>query len=403
MGYQTTAATATLTAKLTPLGRQLLVTSTNNLITQFSLGDTDAYYNTVDSLSTGEVPAMGGDIGPNATSSNSTGGDTIIKHKILLNSLGGTLKPVDSASINVTNTLEYNGQVSGVSGTSISQQVIDRNDVLTDPLVNLFSSFNLPITESQKTTISATTFSRGGWGDTALSGLAADKIAVIAIDNSQYGENLDGKEIKLDLVTTSSTYTIYSTFQDTSIAATSEDAKYKDTSNNTISLGTSLGFLVSDDILKPNGGVATKSWATGFGTTKPFSVGRKELYNLLTNSNISKTADTVVGIAYLDKGILVVTDPTIVSGYSPSFSGASGTSVTLNSVSSNVIQNVTCVAGRGEFGTSSNPTWAIGDSVRISEIGLYDGLNRLIAYGKFDRQILKTSDGFMSFGIKISI
>jgi hypothetical protein len=42
MGYNTTAATQTLIAKLTPLGRQLLVTSNNTLITSFSLGDSDA-------------------------------------------------------------------------------------------------------------------------------------------------------------------------------------------------------------------------------------------------------------------------------------------------------------------------------------------------------------------------
>jgi hypothetical protein len=40
MGYNTTAATQTLIA--TPLGRQLLVTSNNTLITSFSLGDSDA-------------------------------------------------------------------------------------------------------------------------------------------------------------------------------------------------------------------------------------------------------------------------------------------------------------------------------------------------------------------------
>jgi high-affinity K+ transport system ATPase subunit B len=45
MGYNTTAATQTLIAKLTPLGRQLLVTSNNTLITSFSLGDSDANYN----------------------------------------------------------------------------------------------------------------------------------------------------------------------------------------------------------------------------------------------------------------------------------------------------------------------------------------------------------------------
>ena len=107
-----------------------------------------------------------------------------------------------------------------------------------------------------------------------------------------------------------------------------------------------------------------------------------------------------MGIAYLDKGMLVITEPTIVDAFDVS---SSATSVTINSVSTNVIQNVTCIAGRGEFGSSSNPTWSTGDPVRVTELGLYDDLNRLIAYGKFDRQVTKTKDGFMSFGIKITV
>lgn len=403
MGFQNTATTTTLIAKLTPLGRQLLVTNTNNLITKFALGDSDANYNVTDTLGTGEVPAIGGNDGLNSTTSNSTGNDIAIRYPLLINSLGGNLKSVDPASINVTPVIQNVGQVANISGSSISQNLIDRNDTSSDSLVNLFTSFGLPLTENGKINYSATTFANGGWADTALSGLASDKIAVIGIDNTQYGENLDGKEIKLDLVTTAGTNTIYSTFQNTGVNLTSQDSAYKDNSTQTTNLGLSLGFLVSDDILKPNGGDTSLSWATGFGTSKPFSVNNKKQFNLRTDSNVSLTADTVIGVAYLDKGLLVITEPSIVDAFDPAFSGSSGTSVTTNSVATNVIQNITCVAGRGEFGTSSNPTWSTGDVVRISEIGLYDDFNRLIAYGKFDRQVLKQDASFASFGIKITV
>lgn len=403
MGYQSTATTTTLTAKLTPLGRNLLVTNTNSLITKFALGDSDANYNATDALATGEIPSLGGNIGPSGTNSNSTSNDAAIRYPLYLNDLGGNLKNVDPASINVTNTIIKNGQVTGISGTYLTQYVTDKNNYTTDPLTNLFVSFGLPITESEKRTYTATTASRGGYADTALSGLATDKIVIIAIDNTKYGESLDGKEIKLNFVNTGGSYTIYGTFQNKGLPLTTEDSNYKETSVNTANLGKAISLLVSDGIMTPNGGDVSKSWATGFGETKPFSVGRKSLVNLQTNSNLSQTADTVVGIAYLDKGLLVLTHPTLVDNFVDGFSGNTGTSVTFNSNSTNVVQNVTCIANRGEFFSTTNPTWAVGDTIRISEIGLYDSLNRLIAYGKFDRHVEKTKDMMTSFGIKITV
>jgi hypothetical protein len=403
MGFQSTATTETLTAKLTPLGRQLIVTNTNTLITKFALGDSDANYNSPLILSSGEVPSMGGEIGANNSTSNSVSNDTAIRYPLYVDSIGGNTKSVDSKSITINSSLYNNGQVVNISGSNITHFSVNVNNGTVDNNVNLFSTFGLPITQNQKNTFTATTLQSGGWSDTALSGLAADNIIVVGIADTQYGEALDGKEIKLNLVTSAGTFTVYSTFQNKNQSLLNEDATYKDTATNTIGFGRSVSFLVSDDIMTPNGGDVTKSWATGFGWVKPFSVGKKELYNLRTNTNIAKSADTVCGVAYLDKGLLVITEPTIVNAYNDSFSGSSGTSITINSVSTDVVQNITCIAGRGEFGTSSNPTWAIGDPVRISEIGIYDNLNRLIAYGKFDRHIEKTSDGFMAFGINIKM
>lgn len=402
MGFQSTATSITLTAKLTPLGRQLMVTNTNNLITKFALGDTDANYNSPLLLETGEVPSMGGEVGVNNTTSNSVGADTAIKYPLFVNSVGGNTKGVDPNSVTVASKLLNNGQVAGISGSNITYFAVDRNDYETDKNVNLFSSFGLPITETDKKWYTATTYTyaKGGYSDTAISGFAADKIVVIGLDGSLYGETLDGKEIMLNIETSASSYTLYSTFENKNISLRTEDANYKETSKNTLQLGKALSFLMCDAIKQPNGDV-TKSWATGFGDTKPYSVGYKQLYNFRTNENLGLTADSVCGIAYLDKGILVITEPTIVNDFNASYSGVTGTSVTVNSVSTDVVQNVTCVAGRGEFGSSSNPSWSVGDPVRITEIGLYDNLNRLIAYGKFDRQVEKTTDGFMSFGINI--
>lgn len=402
MGFSPSALTASLTAYLTPLGRQLLVTNTNALITKFALGDSDANYNTTDMLTTGMVPAIGGDIGPNATVSNSSGPYVGIRYPLYVDGLGGNLKSVDPASINVSNITLKNGQTTS-SGNNVTLRVIDKADYTTDAYTNLFVSFGLPISAAQISTYSGKTFASGGYSDTALSGFGVSKVLVIGLDNSQYGEVLDGKEMKLQLKYTGGTYTIYSTFQNQGLKLSSMDANYIESSKEAINFGRAVSFLFSDDIMTPNGGDATLSWATGFGAVKPFSVSRKPLFNLQTDSNQGKTGDTAVGIAYLDKGFIVLTHPTLVNSYDSSYSGNSGTSITFNSISTNVVQNITCIADRGKFGTSSNPTWSVGDTVLISELGLYNNLNQLIAYGKFDRHVEKTIDGFASFGIKITV
>ena len=402
MGYITSAITTTLTAKLTPIGRQRLITNNNLLITKFALGDSDANYNASLSLTGSTVPGFGGDVGVDNTINNSVSNDARIKNFIIVNTTGVLTKAVEPTSIKVNSSISSLGQVT-VSGTGLTQNIININDTATDQLVNLFNSFSLPLNSSERDRYTATTFSSGGFSDTAISGFATDKILVIGIDNSLYGENLDGKVIRVDLTTTANTYTIYSTFENKRTPLTTEDANYKDTSTSTQHLGASQAFLFSDDVLEPNGGDVTKSWATGFGTVKPFSVNGKELYNLVTNSNLGLTADSCVGIAYLDKGFLVITNSTIVNDFDLLSSGATATTVILDSIATSVSQDITCIADRGEFGTSSNSTWSTGDIVRITEIGLYDNSNNLIAIAKSDRQILKTKNAFLALGITINL
>ena len=147
-------------------------------------------------------------------------------------------------------------------------------------------------------------------------------------------------------------------------------------------------------------------YRVGYNTNKPFSLNRKQLYNLQTNSNLAQSADTIVGIAYLDKGFLVITDPTIINTIDSNnlISGVTtGATVTFNSVSTSVSQTITCVAGRGEFGTSTNPTFTSSDTPRISEVGLYDELGNLIAMSKTDRHITKNVNEFLALSIKIEL
>jgi hypothetical protein len=399
MGYITTATTTTLRAKLTPLGRKKLIMTNNNLVTSFSLGDSDANYYAALPLTTGEVPSNSGDIGPYSSVSNSVAPNVGIKSLLLVNSTGALKKAVEPESNQVTTEYVAVGSTV-ISGSYITQNIINRNDQNTDSLVNLYYSLNLSLNSSDDYKFTGITSTYGGFSDTALSGVAKTKILVIALDNTKYGDLIDGKTIKLQLTTTASTFTIYSTFQNTGLANAVQDANYVDTAVNTANFGSNVAFLVSDDIMKPNGGDSTLSWATGYGTVKPFSVNSKQYYNFVTNSNLSQTADTVVGIAYLDKGLLVITHPTIVNNFDVT---SNATVVTCDSVSTMVSQNITCLSNRGEFGVSTNPTFSPTDTPRISEIALYDTDGDLIAIAKMDRHLVKNVNEFFALGIRISL
>lgn len=400
MGYNSTASTLSLTAKLTPLGRQRFVTNTNQtLITSFSLGDSDANYYATNLLTTGQVPAEAGEIGPNSTISNSTTGNATLKSLLIATASGSLTKLVENKSNGVNMDVLSNGQVT-ISGSNISYNTINRNDYNTDSLVNLYYTFGLPITMANDTLYTATTFTNGGFADTAISGIAQTNILVIGVNNTTYGENIDGKQIKLELPTSAGTFTIYSTFQNKGANLKVEDVNFRETSPVTANIDNNIAMLFCDSIATPNQNPSL-SWSTGFGLQKPFSLNKKQLFNLQTDSNTSTTADTVVGVAYLDKGFLVITHPSIVSAYTVSLTTA--TTITFDSVSTNVYQNITCIADRGEFGASTNPTFGAGDIPRITEVGLYDNIGNLIAVAKTDRQIPKNINEFVALGIKINL
>ena len=400
MGFNNTASTITLTAKLTPIGRQKLVSTNNALIKTFSLGDSDANYEMGLTLESGQVPSINGNIGFGNSVSNSTARNINLSTYLIANPSGSIRKEVSSQS---TTIITENGVLGSVvlTGSNVTVNYVDRANFLTDSLVNLFYSFGLSVNSSDDTNFTGTTYINGGFSDTALSGLGTSKIIVIGVDNSQYGELIDGKTVKVELPTSAGTYTLYSTYLGGLTPIHELDALFADTAAATGQFGYNVAPMFCDAIMTPNGGNASLSWATGYGLGKPFSVNNKQTYNLQTNTNLSLTADTAVGMSYLDKGFIVITDPTIVGNYTAS--AATATTVTLDSVSTSVTQMITCIADRGEFGGTTNLTFGDGDVPRISEVGLYDELGNLIAYGKTDRQISKNVNQFLALSVNITI
>lgn len=403
MGFLTnTAPIVTLTAKLTPFGRQQLLLNSNSIITKFSIGDGDANYHSDLSLANGRVPDLAGEIGANATFSNGVYLNVKITHPITVDSSGVSKKAIQAGSNAVVITPFLNG-INSVSGASITQFITNRTLTTTDPNCNLFHSFGLPITDSDKALYTTFNHSQNGFLDTAIRTLNQDKILVMAIDACMYGEILDGKVVKIELATTSGAtvpnYTIYSTFQKSLIPLATVDTQVRENQYLANSEVPNVAYLFSDQVQKPNNN-ATKSWATGFGLTKPFSLNGKELFNPIAVAP-STNMGTAVGVVYLDKGIVVITHPDIVNNYDTS--SASTTTITYNSISNEVAQNITCIVERNEFSVSTNHTHGVGDLIRVTEIALYDNSNNVIAFAKSNEPIVIGASQYMAIGVRILV
>jgi hypothetical protein len=207
-------------------------------------------------------------------------------------------------------------------------------------LTNLFYSFALPIDSSSSEQYTGATSVNGGYLDTALSGMASEKILVIGIDSSQYGELIDGKSIYLQLSTLLSTYDIYGTYENNNAPSPDLDSRVNDQSIHLQKFGPNRCLLFSDLIQPPNND-GSKSWSTGYSLTKPFSLNGKQSWNFKSNTGLGLVADKPVGIAYLDKGFIVITEPTIVDNFDVNDSSATGTTIEFNSVVSSVNQQIT--------------------------------------------------------------
>ena len=74
MGFVGSASTLSLTAKMTPYGKSLLLSQpASAIIKKFSLGDSDANYYTSVALTTGQVPEISGDYNTNGDKIYNTG------------------------------------------------------------------------------------------------------------------------------------------------------------------------------------------------------------------------------------------------------------------------------------------------------------------------------------------
>jgi hypothetical protein len=144
------------------------------LITSFSLGDSDANYNALLPLTTGQIPESG-ELLINGLQSNSTQVNTRIKSLLKFDTNGALQNQLNHNQV-VTSETITNGQTL-ISGANISQITVARSNFLTDSYVNLFYSFG-PLNSVDDNKYTGTTYVNGGYSDTALSAVAKTKIVV---------------------------------------------------------------------------------------------------------------------------------------------------------------------------------------------------------------------------------
>lgn len=435
MGFNNSASNITVTARLTAAGRERLLKESSSILSHFIIGDSDANYQTDQILSTGTVPSTSGNKDETGLDNKNIAIGIEVKSKVYKSNTNAYLKGVESNSFQVRKETVSLGETTATTSNLLFKK-LDRTNT-SSPFTNYFRTLSLPITNSQKAFFNNTA-QNGGWLDTAFSGFNTDNVLMVVINNDKYGELIDGKSIKMTLpvytattiggaLTGLTTYEIYSSFINTSqYNKSQQDNRYTDGFINTINLlGNNVSFLVTDNTQKPNNDT-NQSWANGFDTFKPYSVNSKKLINFQNNATTGLVADKIIGIAYLEKGIIAITDPTIVSGIAINTyditGGTTGSLVTgatspngfwyytgstyhteIDSVTNNYVQNLICVAGRDEFYRSQNETYETGDDIRITEIGITDITGELLAVGKTDRQVIKTKNDFVIFDVQIVV
>jgi hypothetical protein len=156
----------------------------------------------------------------------------------------------------------------------------------------------------------------------------------------------------------------------------------------------------------------------------------------LNNNFIQNSYDKPVGILYQDKGFAVITDSQLVqgfrysagtsSGFNSIASGSSynggidfakiyftGTSISnsqFDSITTEFVQNIICIANANEFVSTSNSTYegaysenATEKPVFITSIGLYNAAGDLIGIGKLSEPVKKLPNTIVPFNIRLVI
>ncbi|MEK6829302.1 MAG: hypothetical protein AABY15_04180 [Nanoarchaeota archaeon] len=350
----------------------------------------------------------------------------------------------------IISTRQEDATFTTVNDSGLTYTLCDRTD-LTSKEANYFISFRIPHDEDLLGTGSTLSLQ-----NPQLQQMNVDRIVICPIPREDYNEIIDGRSI---------TFTVPQTGSTTKTVVSSTYTELTKYQSSTL-LGNNVAFLFSDDINLPrtgttSGGVSSflprTTWNVSPFVNRPQAHAYSDLaaadintdqrpwsgVNLAvqvdetypTTTNQGYNYDIPVGYIALDKGFLVLTHPDIVDNIpwdegfdiytnvqnsgttNVYFTGGSAYSqVTFNDININFRTSVVCLALPTEFVFSSNPSWNLAfniqeldngtngfDPVQVTEIGLYNKNNELIAVAKLDRPVEKTYTNLITFNLDIDV
>lgn len=354
-----------LIAKITPKGKELIFSSgVKSLISKFCLGDSDANYlspklcTTLPELSGCDCPSIFRNID--------------IENKLMYDVSGTPYKNIDNYNNIFSMKIETNELY-------IKQHSVTKINRTHDQ--NLLKPFSLPVTDSE-----IAKYVYGDYSKTILKDIYQEDYMIVEFTN--YSDLINGLNLKMNI----GLYELYSAYSKNTI---DKDRTLFDDSLLVRSVANNMVLLFSDQVKKPKGS-DERSWSTGFKTFKPYEKGGKETY--FYDSNNLTISDNMVGYILLDKGIAVITNKDIIDSYIDS-------TIELDSQDEKIVvyNEIVCQINRGEFISSTNPTYSVGDTIRVSEVGLFDRYNNLVAIAKFNKQVELTGLKPLTFSIVLSL
>jgi len=346
-----------------------------------------------------------------------------------------------------------------VNGSDLTYTMCDRTDTSSKE-ANYFSSFNLPYQASQL--LSGGTFSRT---KPELFQLNVDQIVICNIPKEYYNDIIDGRSVTFTVpqysgatsagtisakTMVSTTYTNSVKKQENELLGTNVSFLFSDEINPPFTGTTQQGTYskASTATWNPGPSYINRPPAASYSElessdintdTRPFSsvnlaVSVTENYPTLTNQGYNY--DVPVGFVSLDKGWLIITHPDVINNIPwdlglTSPSGLANTAATTSDIyftddTKSTVQfvdiridfktSVVALVFPKEFFFTTNPSWdqeknyqeqqngTFGyDAVAISEIGLYNATEELIAIAKLDRPLEKQYNDLITFTLDINV